>query len=1089
MVRMNEENIDHLLLEGFATKTLNFKCLDLNIDDAALLLADAIISRRLFAFEHMVFESTNVSTKGIEALVEAAIQCRGLESFNASNNSLQSVCGSKLAKLLQNRGCLKTLNLSKNKLGDVGVSALASAFSMPLANIPSSMTLSLSTLLVLDLSENELGDMAVLSLCRSLSQFANATSNRSGKSISLSTIFLNGNKLSDKAAQCISQLLVPMASTASGSGSGSGFRSGSGSGSNTDQSGLAVINLEYLSLNSNPGIGPIGLNSLINSLVHKHCPLKKLCIADTSPDVLVLENLSSVLTLEACDFELIDLSFSEHVAKNMLSMSSMSSEGEECRLGNCLRSLSRSVRGSNVLKRKKLAGNVNLGKLPEVLCLACIAAGEVDDVKQFYEMALALCALREAETTFLLSDQVSGWIKENADNLTTVVSSPFTSPSQNDKINTVANAIESEVQTISSMTFHSPTPTSSSASPSDLSPNGHYVGDGINAGEDTTAKIQSHVNVKSSKRFTPNPSANSSQDQTNMASLSSVDRRQNGGNNLDLFSPSTSSSSSSSSSYSKPLSRVRNSAAIEQQQEEFERLRQEHSFAFHELADEIHKLIKVPDSVKVSSSSSRRKANNASFESMLPPFTPAPAPTPLASYDSIPQFRSRIEVSDMNLLDSAVKELAVDVDANKTFHLSSFSPAPPISPPLTHNLGSNSNAESIRDFVKESVEMAIGAAQTQWMETITAIIKNREPPPPSSKSYKNDSPSPSPSPSPPPPSRPPLPTDSVHQDEQYTIPIPTPTSIAISASAPANTFSLSVPPASVSSVTKDSFTDAYIMLLQERVMGLEAQAVASASAAAQMQHSNDQKYAQLEARLTTLERMVFMQHQQQVSVMQRQNQHINTISTFAPLPGNSNMHMHMNSTFSDPFDVTIASGRTTPAPPQSLHTQQPATVQTPAPSQASVPALAPASVPASVTIDGSSTSASIDDLQARLAMLEDVLESEHMTTLQVLDSMLAAQQERLQSSPPPIEPMSAPPLLPFAPRQIETNELERNSSNGIRSSSSTQRERASGQSSRSSRSSLGILTPSSPLKPTASSSSRRGSSNQSVSSKTKPMFF
>lgn len=120
-----------------------------------------------------------------------------------------SEAGFAISRLLLSSGNLSALDLASNALGDEGVAAIAGAFASNFVDVPSSTTarFSIFSLRVIDLSSNSVTDMGVLALCKGLQQIVR-DSRLVGRSVSLRALRLDANKIGDKGALSLSQILA-----------------------------------------------------------------------------------------------------------------------------------------------------------------------------------------------------------------------------------------------------------------------------------------------------------------------------------------------------------------------------------------------------------------------------------------------------------------------------------------------------------------------------------------------------------------------------------------------------------------------------------------------------------------------------------------------------------------------------------------------------------------------------------------------------------------------------------------------------------------------------------------------------------------
>lgn len=286
-VYLNEHEIEEII--NRSGKVLDFSGANL-AGDQPLFIVDNILSHKLYQFIAIDISSTKISLQGLESLVLAATQMNSLESFDCKDNNVGSSGGNILSKFLSSTKSLKALDISSNDLGDTGVTSVASAFSIDLADAMRKDSSSLFTLVALDLSNNNLGDMAILSLCRSLTQLIRYSA-PANKAPALEVLHLNNNSIGDKAAICLAQLI------------------------NSRRSGdnKASLQLKELGLNDNP-ISSKGIIALLGSAAEgARSPLRLLLLNRCQPSIGVLNHLATNIRSSYCDLECLEMSFT---AKN-----------------------------------------------------------------------------------------------------------------------------------------------------------------------------------------------------------------------------------------------------------------------------------------------------------------------------------------------------------------------------------------------------------------------------------------------------------------------------------------------------------------------------------------------------------------------------------------------------------------------------------------------------------------------------------------------------------------------------------------------------------------------------------------------------
>ena len=256
---------------------INFSGADLS-KDISLFIADFVGSNDLqSSLTALNLSNTLVQSKALESLLQHRY-C-SLQKLNLSNNFLGGRdVGTSLARLLTDEdGCLEVLDISSNRLGDVGMKSMCTAFSADLSS--TALPLSLLSLRVLDLSDNGLTDASVLSLCRGLLSFTKQciATNQSSK-FSLQVLRLDGNKFTDNAALCLAQLLQTNNSLSKNNLQASTFQ------------------LSELSINDNR-IEEKGMTALLLAVTDcRDLSLKTLKMARNIPSVAVIYQIANILS-------------------------------------------------------------------------------------------------------------------------------------------------------------------------------------------------------------------------------------------------------------------------------------------------------------------------------------------------------------------------------------------------------------------------------------------------------------------------------------------------------------------------------------------------------------------------------------------------------------------------------------------------------------------------------------------------------------------------------------------------------------------------------------------------------------------------
>ena len=414
----SEEDLNAALEAGCTgSKVLDLSGADLSDADSALFLADALLRNRLFDFENVNLNSTRLNTDGLDTLVTVLLEMPALESFQIRGCGLSKESGSSFSKLLVKSGLkLQSLDIRDNRLGDIGIAAIAGAFASDLSFLPApsssgTATLSILSLRSLDLSGNDLGDMAVLALCRGFTQLARNAS-AGGRCSQLKSLSLHGNKLGDKSCHCLAQLIslcsVPPPPAAAAAAAPS-------------------LGLEELGLNDNINITARGMSALLRTSqdVNRVSPLRQLSLARCQPSLEVVALLAVVLQSPHCRLESVQLQFTDEAAtlaieaarSRDVSDMSLTSFGS---ISDTMRSLAAACSSSSSAPSSSSSSSsssnrlsISLGQLPQAMRLACIAAeasASTDQGSLFMDLYGALEALFNASYAVVLPLDVRAWI-------------------------------------------------------------------------------------------------------------------------------------------------------------------------------------------------------------------------------------------------------------------------------------------------------------------------------------------------------------------------------------------------------------------------------------------------------------------------------------------------------------------------------------------------------------------------------------------------------------------------------------------------------------------------------------------------------
>lgn len=235
-LRLSERDIEEVLRDAASGLDLDLSGASL-VEDVPFFISDAIGRNNYYEFVNVDLGGTNLALQGFDVLMECIVQFRDLESLNLRNNALPKEAAVALAKILGAKSKLRILDVHDNFLGDSGAAVIAGAFTTDLSQSKHYRS-ALMSLKVLDLSSNHIGDLGILALCRGLLHFAKHLASID-KTSALVSLRLDRNKLGDRSAICLAQLLRSCHS-------------------------IGTLHIEELSVCDNP-IGPDGLSALLTA--------------------------------------------------------------------------------------------------------------------------------------------------------------------------------------------------------------------------------------------------------------------------------------------------------------------------------------------------------------------------------------------------------------------------------------------------------------------------------------------------------------------------------------------------------------------------------------------------------------------------------------------------------------------------------------------------------------------------------------------------------------------------------------------------------------------------------------------------------
>jgi Leucine Rich repeat len=207
---------DHFFRRSEASAILDLSGAILSSTDDALFITDYLETHQLTTFQEIDFSHCNLSVQGLESLCRIAGKLTDLESVILTGNDLPKTAGYIISKLFCSRGKLKLFNFEDNALGDIGVCAMAGAFSSNFSDLFSRISVTSTvfdslqqnklSLVRLNLSGNGIGDVGVTVLCEGLKTLLGNCYNNKQK-LPLKSLLLDRNRITDKGAYVIAQLI------------------------------------------------------------------------------------------------------------------------------------------------------------------------------------------------------------------------------------------------------------------------------------------------------------------------------------------------------------------------------------------------------------------------------------------------------------------------------------------------------------------------------------------------------------------------------------------------------------------------------------------------------------------------------------------------------------------------------------------------------------------------------------------------------------------------------------------------------------------------------------------------------------------
>eukprot|EP01038_Epipyxis_sp_PR26KG_P003992 gene3992-5716_t len=393
----SEYEIEALLLSSKESNSLDLSGSNLSGENA-LFITDAILASNYNNFVHIDLSYTNISTKGYNALMYTFQNCKSLETLLLKGNDINKDHIQNISLIINNTNNLKVLDLSNNLLSDNGLVSFAMIYSQDISvYLLNKKYTSLWSLCYLNLSNNNIGDVGVLALCRGLTHFLMDIS-PINRQPSLKVLHLHGNRITDRGAYCISQLLNRKMNYSKTSSNNLLIQKNNNY-DIYDENQQVSLSLMELGLNDNP----ISTYGMINLLGNPNegiiSPLRNLFLARCQPTMEVIHHLINNIESYKFNLEYIDLKFSYQSAHEMLVESSASAICQELVTSSsdtlkCISDVFKKLNSARILRSKydhpvKLS-RIDFGELPKVIFQQCLWADQNKLSTQFEDMFNAL---------------------------------------------------------------------------------------------------------------------------------------------------------------------------------------------------------------------------------------------------------------------------------------------------------------------------------------------------------------------------------------------------------------------------------------------------------------------------------------------------------------------------------------------------------------------------------------------------------------------------------------------------------------------------------------------------------------------------